>query len=318
MTRHLRLAVPVLMVAIAFVVSLSGIDCKRIPVKLVEGLPRKPGHTHRNTGSTGSIGPLPPVPSRARDAVVGPREYLSLEGQCFSFEHDRYTYELCPFHNVTQRESTARWGGFYGFLGLWGSWKSRDVWLFDSGTDCDQSTRRQVEVRLSCPEDGVSRVLSAAEPAMCKYSLAFATPAVCHHNDEVSPLRRDVCAWMLPQWWWQSDSDWSFYDSNEEEDVEGVDEDGAEDSLGESESESVAVDGDESAQMTVTTGDVAATRMTLLDTVTRLREIVGECEAVRDALSESERRDDVVEVPWSLVERLDAVVTSFSETVGEF
>ena len=35
----------------------------------------------------------------------------------FMFFFFSYKYEFCPFHNVTQREQTARWNAFAGILG---------------------------------------------------------------------------------------------------------------------------------------------------------------------------------------------------------
>ena len=30
----------------------------------------------------------------------------------------RYEYKVCPFHNVTQKEETNRWGRYHGVLGF--------------------------------------------------------------------------------------------------------------------------------------------------------------------------------------------------------
>ena len=87
----------------------------RISMKIIEGLPKP------KTSTTQSSTPDKPTPSRTpKDPDQStPTHLLALKGKCFSSKIDKYKYEVCPFHNVTQLDTDARWNPFYGILGIW-------------------------------------------------------------------------------------------------------------------------------------------------------------------------------------------------------
>ncbi|CAI9538994.1 unnamed protein product, partial [Staurois parvus] len=94
---------------------------------------------------------------------------------------DRYKYELCPFHNITQHEQTYRWNAYSGILGIWQEWEIENntftgMWMREG--DACGTKNRQTKVLLVC---GSSHKLAAvSEPSTCVYSMTFKTPLVCH------------------------------------------------------------------------------------------------------------------------------------------
>ena len=54
------------------------------------------------------------------DPMYGPRSLYFLKGSCFTGSFDRFEYSVCPFHNVTQRRSTALKPTL---IGVWGNWQ---------------------------------------------------------------------------------------------------------------------------------------------------------------------------------------------------
>eukprot|EP00742_Colponemidia_sp_Colp-10_P005854 GILJ01006262.1.p1 GENE.GILJ01006262.1~~GILJ01006262.1.p1 ORF type:complete len:466 (-),score=100.81 GILJ01006262.1:73-1428(-) len=102
------------------------------------------------------------------------KEYYPLVGQCFSVRQDKYTYELCPFEGVTQKE-----GGSSTSLGKWNAWQEdRRKMSYTGGQSCWQGPARSCLVSIECGAENV--VKKVEEPSRCVYSMVFETPAACH------------------------------------------------------------------------------------------------------------------------------------------
>ena len=110
--------------------------------------------------------------SKGKDALVlsrPPHEpedagiLLPLVGECFSFEDDRYQYELCPFQNVTQTELKRRSNAFV--LGVWGEWvASGGAQRYSDGDVCGDINRSAtVAIECGAPDFRFHRV----SPALC-------------------------------------------------------------------------------------------------------------------------------------------------------
>lgn len=112
----------------------------------------------------------------------GPKYLIdNLFGKCFSRISSNYKYELCPFHNITQREQAYRWNAYNGVLGIWKEWliegNNFTYMYMVHGDPCNGDIERETKVNLTCGEKNV--VVSVDEPAMCKYEVLFKTPYAC-------------------------------------------------------------------------------------------------------------------------------------------
>lgn len=84
------------------------------------------------------------------------------------------TWELCPFHNVTQRPKN----GAFILAGLWKGWsEDRLAMEYADGMICWQGPTRAVHVDLVCSP--VNEIVTAFEPSVCRYSMKVGTPAIC-------------------------------------------------------------------------------------------------------------------------------------------
>lgn len=78
-------------------------------VRILEGVDRK---SDKDDNTLESVEP---------DPMYGPRDLFFLKGSCFTNSFDRYEYTICPFHNATQRRTTAVKPQI---IGIWGNWKT--------------------------------------------------------------------------------------------------------------------------------------------------------------------------------------------------
>ena len=83
----------------------------RQAIRIVKGVPGQAFMTPAPTPPMAT-----PAAFREPHEAWGPAALTSLQGQCFPFTMDRYEYKVCPFANVTQKE-TAGWMGFHAMLG---------------------------------------------------------------------------------------------------------------------------------------------------------------------------------------------------------
>ncbi|XP_066576745.1 glucosidase 2 subunit beta isoform X2 [Amia ocellicauda] len=107
------------------------------------------------------------------------KEFMYLQSQCLELTVYEYTYTLCPFNQVTQRNSQ---GEQTIVLGKWRSWdgppgNEHSKMKFDRGEPCWQGPTRSTLVTLTCGTETVLR--SVKEPSKCQYVMELQTPAAC-------------------------------------------------------------------------------------------------------------------------------------------
>ena len=105
--------------------------------------------------------------------------FASLAGQCFTYNHNQYTYEMCPYGNAHQKE-----GASSTSLGQWDGIKQRQeaddsvpTLSFTNGQHCWQGPARSLTAVMRCGVENVIR--SVEEPSRCVYEMEFFTPTVC-------------------------------------------------------------------------------------------------------------------------------------------
>jgi hypothetical protein len=129
-----------------------------------------------------------PVAMRDPAPPQAPPLLASLSGLCFGLEatpSHRYSYEFCPFHNLTQREQPSTWSSFWGLLGVWSGWDASSssaelAGLYTDGTECGiAKQRRTARVSWVCSKGGAYVLKNVQEPLQCQYRLTFASPEAC-------------------------------------------------------------------------------------------------------------------------------------------
>nr|XP_020467096.1 glucosidase 2 subunit beta-like [Monopterus albus] len=105
-------------------------------------------------------------------------EFLFLSSQCYKLKVYEYTYTLCPFNHVTQRNTA----GTEVSLGKWGMWAGTpenqySQMVYENGEPCWQGGSRSTTVTLTCGTE--TSLLSVKEPSKCQYITDFQTPVAC-------------------------------------------------------------------------------------------------------------------------------------------
>uniref|UniRef100_A0A1B6D3J4 Glucosidase 2 subunit beta n=1 Tax=Clastoptera arizonana TaxID=38151 RepID=A0A1B6D3J4_9HEMI len=125
--------------------------------------------------------------SLAKD--FGPEdEFAALDGECFEYNEREYTYKLCPFDQVSQKQ---RSGGAETRLGVWNDWVGGEdkysAMMYDKGQSCWNGPQRSTRVEISCGLENA--VTSATEPNRCEYVFHFVTPSACRPEEtsDVNP-----------------------------------------------------------------------------------------------------------------------------------
>jgi len=105
--------------------------------------------------------------------------FAVLQGTCFEYTDNEYTYKMCPFDMCSQRGKS---GGAETRLGGWGEWTGPDhdrhaSMKFTGGQTCWNGPARSTLVHLHCGGD--NQLTAVSEPNRCEYEMHFTTPAVC-------------------------------------------------------------------------------------------------------------------------------------------
>lgn len=126
--------------------------------------------------------------SRPVDPPQGAESLLPLFGRCFLSTDEDYSYKLCPFANVTQREKGKKGNDKNTFLlGIWGYWKKGNSdsleQIYVGGDSCG-AVNRTTAVRFDCSPRGKAHpdfeLTDISEPSPCNYSINFQLPIPCH------------------------------------------------------------------------------------------------------------------------------------------
>ncbi|OQV25299.1 putative N-acetylglucosamine-1-phosphotransferase subunit gamma [Hypsibius exemplaris] len=127
--------------------------------------------------------PLALSPRTPPAEFTGPEHFRSLIGTCFTLQKANFQYKLCPFQNITQKETVYSLGRskFHGILGVWHDWIVQDFrfsgWKMLHGDDCGKKGPRSTKVIFEC---GNTAVLSdATEPEQCRYEVTLKLPQAC-------------------------------------------------------------------------------------------------------------------------------------------
>ncbi|KAM7377375.1 hypothetical protein PAMA_013928 [Pampus argenteus] len=105
-------------------------------------------------------------------------EFLFLNSQCYQLKVYEYTYTLCPFNQITQKNTA----GTEVLLGKWGMWAGTpknqySQMVYENGEPCWQGGSRSTTVTLTCGAETALR--SVKEPSKCQYIMDFQTPVAC-------------------------------------------------------------------------------------------------------------------------------------------
>uniref|UniRef100_A0A3Q1AGE7 Glucosidase 2 subunit beta n=1 Tax=Amphiprion ocellaris TaxID=80972 RepID=A0A3Q1AGE7_AMPOC len=105
-------------------------------------------------------------------------EFLFLNSQCYKLKVYEYIYTLCPFNQVTQKNTA----GTEVSLGTWGMWAGTpknqySQMVYENGEPCWQGGSRTTTVTLTCGTETALR--SVKEPSKCQYIMDFQTPVAC-------------------------------------------------------------------------------------------------------------------------------------------
>jgi len=109
------------------------------------------------------------------------KEFFPLYGKCLEIQSE-YTYELCPFEKVTQKQKS----GGNTPLGTWQNEQSNDwskehkIMRYTGGQRCWGGPERSTTVEVLCgPENTIEE---PKEPNKCEYTLKLFTPAACNEQ----------------------------------------------------------------------------------------------------------------------------------------
>lgn len=195
------LSVPGIAVAVVvFLTLLSVGHGQRTAIKIVNDVDGQPRGTVAPRGAAGTVvaavsrAPkgVPPPPIDGEDEHTPHNHWQQLARLCFTQESGKYTYTVCPFHNVTQIEKNARNAQPF-VLGVWDEWHVSDdgnlQMFYSDGTWCaSKSKARSTSVDLSCAEEVSTKstfgeslkedthISDFAEPNTCEYALNIRLP----------------------------------------------------------------------------------------------------------------------------------------------
>lgn len=150
----------------------------RIPIKLVHGI------------TTPTLTPTPqpkPSPFREPVSISIPNVFTSITDRCFESTSGRYTYQVCPFLNISQRDSSS-----WYMLGLFDTpsqqidkgYEKVDFTTMSYTDGCLCGTkRRKTTLTLKCGAQYL--VTDISEPSTCEYQMTLQCPEVCVYQEEL-------------------------------------------------------------------------------------------------------------------------------------
>lgn len=115
-------------------------------------------------------------------------EFSALKGECYELTDREYTYKLCPFEKVTQKDKN---GGSETDLGNQMQWVDKEtsgytIMKYENGETCWNGPSRSTTVNLSCGKE--NKLTYVNEPSRCEYEMSFKTPSLCEgtlNHDEL-------------------------------------------------------------------------------------------------------------------------------------
>eukprot|EP01138_Halocafeteria_seosinensis_P000851 gb/GECG01000874.1/.p1 GENE.gb/GECG01000874.1/~~gb/GECG01000874.1/.p1 ORF type:complete len:462 (+),score=56.54 gb/GECG01000874.1/:1-1386(+) len=154
----------------------------RKPIKIIR---KDPTQSYYNGPTFGGptepqFDALQPLFAREPSAFSGPPALKELVGRCFVHTKFPYTYNFCPFKNITQQDKEKN---SQVLLGLWKEWTSElssspvlPEQLYTDGQQCAIG-HRATTVELKC--GNVNSLDSVKEPRSCEYTATFSSPLAC-------------------------------------------------------------------------------------------------------------------------------------------
>ncbi|KAJ1911616.1 hypothetical protein IWQ60_010056 [Tieghemiomyces parasiticus] len=119
-------------------------------------------------------------------------EFGPVTDECYSMDVSSFTYKICLFGSVTQRDKNAYHVVSLGDFAHWGVTtndpkdpKFYAEQLYSDGQQCWDGPKRSAKVFFSCGPD--NRLVEVSEPAKCEYQLKMQTPAMCPLLDDDEP-----------------------------------------------------------------------------------------------------------------------------------
>lgn len=123
-------------------------------------------------------------------------DWTTLSHLCFRASVDKYTYAVCPFKNITQKDA----GTVHVVMGVWKEWvihphSGHLSMLYTDGNVCTGGKRRQTHVFVQCRHDGKTatetnnlddllkeetHVANVTEPRICEYEITMVIPYIAH------------------------------------------------------------------------------------------------------------------------------------------
>jgi len=118
----------------------------------------------------------------------GEDNILASFSDCLDVEIGKYTYEICAFDKVTQKEGSSSTD-----LGKFKELKKLEngafEMMFDNGRSCWKGPKRSTTVELIC---GAQEVIERVEePATCVYKMQLTTPTACSRT-KVTELKSEM------------------------------------------------------------------------------------------------------------------------------
>ncbi|XP_055328298.1 N-acetylglucosamine-1-phosphotransferase subunit gamma-like isoform X2 [Paramacrobiotus metropolitanus] len=115
-------------------------------------------------------------------AFTGPDHFRLYDGRCYTLEKSNFEYKICPFQNITQRETSYAVGRKRAtrIIGIWYDWIIEEGnfagWNMQNGEMCGNKPR-SAKVEFACNDD--AGLWDVTEPHQCAYHAVFKLPQAC-------------------------------------------------------------------------------------------------------------------------------------------